>query len=268
MMKKMSMIAMRSVRSTGRNYIAAMGPLVSQNMSRIPPTQNCFQVVSARGFASKRPPMVASDADEIHTLADALATEIAEEVAEDSVDQELEDIKAQIKKTFTIKDEVGHGVVNLHASIKGTQVHVTFDCQDEADTGFDMNELQMPSQASEDDEETPSIDFGINFTARIIHPNGDKIVLDCVASQSLQVLNMQHVPAGKEEEDGELYGGPVFDQLSESLQDSIYDHLEDHKIDDDLCFFILSYSRFKEQAEYINWLNSMLTTVEGQGQKK
>jgi hypothetical protein len=203
------------------------------------------------------------DNDEVVTLSDALASEIAEEVAEEEVDQEFEDIKALIKKSFTIKDEVGKGMVHLHGTIKGAKVHVQFDCQDEADTGLDMDNLQLPPEGQNgDDDETPSIDFGINFNVRITSSNGDKIVIDCVASQAVQVLNMQHVPAGKDEQDGDLYGGPVFDQLSEGLQDAVYDYLEDHKIDDDMSFFILSYARAKEQGEYVNWLNQLLTTVE------
>jgi len=228
----------------------------------------------ARGFASKGKEVVSkgkvpvpssfSDSEEVLSLSDALATEIAEEVAEESVDQELEDIKAQIKKSFSIKDEEGKGVVHLHGTIRGSKVQVTFDCQDEADSGFDVDGFTMPPEGGQEgsEDEVPSIDFGINFTVRITSSNGDKIIVDCVASQQLQVANVQHVSAGKDDEDSELYGGPTFDQLSEGLQDAIYDYLEDHKIDDDMCFFVLSYSRAKEQSEYLNWLNALLLTAE------
>jgi len=199
---------------------------------------------------------------EVPTLSDALATEIAEEVAAESVDQELEDIKVEIKKTFSIKDEAGKGVVTLEAKINGAKVLITFDCQDEAETGMDMNELQMPELNEGNEDELPEIGFGINFVVRITSSTGDKMVIDCVASQELQVLNVQHVPAGKNEDDGDLYGGPIFDQLSENLQDSIFDFLAEHKVDEDLAFFILSYSRSKEESEYLHWLNSMLNTVE------
>ena len=224
-------------------------------------------VQGVRGFASKGKvpvPSSFSDSEEVLSLSDALATEIAEEVAEESVDQELEDIKAQIKKSFSITDEAGKGVVHLHGTIRGSKVQVTFDCQDEADSGFDADGFSMPPEGDQQgsNDEVPSIDFGINFTVRISSSNGDKIIVDCVASQQLQVLNVQHVSAGKSDEDSELYGGPTFDQLSEGLQDAIYDYLEDHKIDDDMCFFVLSYSRAKEQTEYVNWLNALLLTAE------
>lgn len=69
-------------------------------------------------------------------------------------------------------------------------------------------------------------------------------------------------------DDGELYGGPVFEQLSEGLQDSIYAHLEDHGVDEDLCFYILAVSRSKEQSEYVHWLQGMLELAGGEGGKK
>ena len=250
-----------------------------------------FQLPGARGFAAGPgggagggkggkglpPARIEHEEDEeddgeVLTLSDALASEIAEEVAEDGVDQELEDITAEIKKTFTIKDEAGNGVVHLHATVNGAKVHVTFDVQDEADSGMDDFEGLMKEgvtgsggagAGNGDDDDVPSIDFGINFTVRITTSNGDLIVADCVASEQLQVNNVQHVPAGKDPEDGELYGGPVFHQLSEGLQDAFYDFFEDHKVDEDLCFFVLSYSRAKEQAEYVNWLNQILLSVEG-----
>jgi hypothetical protein len=42
--------------------------------------------------------------------------------------------------------------------------------------------------------------------------------------------------------------------LDEKLQKSFYNFLKERKIDDDLSFFILSYSNIKEQNEYKNWL--------------
>jgi len=219
-----------------------------------------------QGSTSKLVPVADFDEEEeggeVPSLSDALATEIADEVADENVDQELEDIKVEIKKTFSIKDEAGKGVVTLEAKINGAKVVVTFDCQDEAETGMDMNELQMPEVNEGNEDELPEIGFGINFVVRITSSTGDKMVVDCVASQELQVLNVQHIPAGKNEDDGDLYGGPIFDQLSENLQESIFDFLAEHKVDEDLAFFILSYSRSKEQSEYLNWLNSMLNTVE------
>ena len=68
--------------------------------------------------------------------------------------------------------------------------------------------------------------------------------------------------ANADDEEIEAYGGPVFDQLEESLQDAFYDYLEDRGINDDMCFFVLTYSGHKEQQEYKYWLNNLLQFVE------
>ena len=55
-----------------------------------------------------------------------------------------------------------------------------------------------------------------------------------------------------------MYGGPVFDQLEDTLKDAFYEFLGDRKIDNDLAFFVLAYSRDKEQREYMHWLSNVI----------
>ena len=73
---------------------------------------------------------------------------------------------------------------------------------------------------------------------------------------------MRHLAPGKAVDDAGSYAGPVFEQLNAELQDGFYTFLAERGIDDDLCFFVLSYSRVKEQTEYANWLNKCLNFVE------
>ncbi len=219
---------------------------------------------------------------EIMDLAEALASEIAVEAAEDTVDPELLDIKKQIQQNFSISDVTGRGVVTLKSIagknpvLNGDSIEITFDCQDEAEADPSMDDLEaMQAGAAEaaergEEGEEPMINFGINFTATITKKNGDRLLVDCVASEQLQVDNVQFIPASASgtkpasasEVDGTLYGGPVFEHLDQSLQDAFYDYLEDRFIDQDLCFFVLSYARHKEQKEYVNWLNKVLDFVE------
>ena len=248
-------------------------------------------VVQTRGFSN----LITSQEDdegEPVELTEALASEIAEEAAEQDVDPELEDVKSLMLKTFDIEDTAGRGIVILRSKEgvmpNGESIEIVFDCQDEAEgdgmDGMDAFEglsdlangangdTNSPSGFGEDDDEdADDIGFGINFNVAISKPNGDQLLIDAVAGQQLDIQGIQYVSAennktlqsGSDGEiDHELYGGPVFDQLDEGLQDAFYDYLEDRHIDDDLCFFVLSYARHKEQAEYVNWLQNVLKFAE------
>lgn len=203
------------------------------------------------------------------TLEEVLSSELIAEKSDDSIDVELVDITEQIQKTFKINDEPGLGIVTLERKFKGETIEIVFDCQDEVDDDEDTLGEYMEDVLSEDDdkkgdddEEDESESFvGINFNV-IISKGKEKMMMNCVASKNLRIENAQFIPAGKEIDDENLYGGPLFYQLDESLQEAFKSYLSDRKIDEDLCYFILAYSRSKEQKEYVNWLEKMLDFTE------
>ena len=45
-----------------------------------------------------------------------------------------------------------------------------------------------------------------------------------------------------------------FEDLEENVQEEFYKFMEERKIDNDMSYFIVSYSRYKEEREYLNWL--------------
>ena len=208
-------------------------------------------------------------------LAEVLAGQIHEESSNDEIDQDLVDATAAVAKTWIIKDNVGKGVVTLSRAFKGENIEITFDCQDlaeEGDQGFDMDDMEQEEEGGdekegegEDDEEGDMDgmggETGINFDV-VVTKGDEKIVFNCVAYQQLQIDNVQFVPAGKELGDKELYGGPIFQDLDETLQEAMGNYLADRNIDDALCYFIAAYSTSKEQKEYVNWLNSVMKFVE------
>jgi complement component 1 Q subcomponent-binding protein, mitochondrial len=206
-------------------------------------------------------------------LVEALSSELASEESEFEVDPDLTEISEQIKKSFTIEDATGMGVVKLSSKFSGgkggdEEVTITFDCQDEAEMdGMDLEALSSLAESMEDDDEDDDnedtvLDFGINMKVNIAKKDGSKLVVDCICAKELQIESVQYVPAAlSEKKDEELYGGPVFDQLDESVQDAFYEYLADRKIDNDLSFFVLAYSRDKEQKEYMNWLTQVMDFV-------
>ena len=199
------------------------------------------------------------------SLHEVLANELAAEAADDEVDQEYLDAKKAIESTFKIHDKTDLGVVKLEGSYKGESIEVTFDCQDEEDMDMSDEEMQRISDPDDRADENPddivdNIEVGINFDVTIAKKDDKKgkMVVSCIASQSLHIQQVRYVPAGKELGDQELYGGPTFDQLDESLQDAFYAYLAERGINEDLSFFILAHSGLKEQKEYENWLNKLM----------
>jgi complement component 1 Q subcomponent-binding protein, mitochondrial len=160
------------------------------------------------------------------------------------------------------------GTVTLKREYNGETIEITFDCQDEAEMDGDdemeeESELETPAASEEEDDgEGPAMEFGINFDVKITKPSGEKIVIMCVASRNLIVRSVRHLEAGVDIDNTLSYAGPVFEQLNEELQDSFYSYLEERSIGEDLSFFVLSYSRVKEQSEYSNWLNKVMAFAE------
>ena len=222
------------------------------------------QSVQARGFASG----VNHNAD----LLEALSAELASEENEFEEDPEYMEITEQVKKNFTIEDIAGLGVTKLHGKFSGGKggeesIEISFDCQDEAEMDMDMDSLASLTQNldSEDDLEENVMDYGINFQVKISKSDGSKLVVDCIAAREMTIEGVQFVPASygsKIEQEEEVYGGPVFDQLDETLQDAFFEYLADRKVDNDMAFFVLTYSRNKEQREYMTWMKNMLAFSE------
>jgi len=199
-------------------------------------------------------------------LANILSQEISDELANEEIDQELEDITKQLLKSFKLKDTSGYGIVRLTKQHKDEVIEVEFDCQNAEDSGLGVEDLSHDGDGGEEEDEDElgdETDYGINFDVTI--KRGDhKLIVDCLASDSLEVRNVRVVaPEHASEDLMKLYGGPRFEDLDEALQRAFYDYLTERQIDDDLSFFVLAYSREKEQREYVNWLEKMMEiTVE------
>jgi len=192
-------------------------------------------------------------------LAAELAQEIIEESANDEIDSELVNVSKDIMKIFKIKkDEPGISDVELTREYKNEKITIQFNCQ-----GIEEDEDSFPDLNEESirEDELPEADPMLKFDVIVEKPN-HKLIITCKATATLKVSNVQYLPAGKEVDDDFLYSGPTFSQLSEELADSFLSFLAERKIDDDMAFFVLSYSREKEQKEYVNWLNKVLEFVE------
>ncbi|TPX72735.1 hypothetical protein SpCBS45565_g00039 [Spizellomyces sp. 'palustris'] len=57
------------------------------------------------------------------------------------------------------------------------------------------------------------------------------------------------------------FGGPVFADLDDSLQELFHSYLEERGLDDNLAAFIPQYVEHKEQKEYASWLDNVAKFV-------
>jgi complement component 1 Q subcomponent-binding protein len=179
-----------------------------------------------------------------------LSNEISEESGNQEIDQELVDVQKQVLKVFKLKEEVGLSNVTLTRKHGDEVIEVEFDVQDveEGDADFD----------EENPDEEMGANMGINFQVRI--KKGDNtMVVDAFASDAMNVRNIRYVDAkhAGEKFESNHYEGPNFEELDENLQAAFYEYLTERNIDDDLSFFVLAYSRDKEQREYVNWLEKV-----------
>jgi hypothetical protein len=209
-------------------------------------------LLPSRSFAAKKISRQA-EPEEPLSLAAALAAEIQEESANDEVDKEYLDSKAAIAKTFKMSSEVGSAITTLTGSFEGEKIQVVFNCLDEEE-GFGSE--QFAEDEVDVDEGEAEGGFGINFEVTITK-NDNQVVFKCVASGAgdIQVAHLQYVPKGKSTSDLNLYDGPKFDQLNETVVNGAIDYLAERGIDSELGYFILAHSAYKEQKEYENWLN-------------
>ncbi len=54
-----------------------------------------------------------------------------------------------------------------------------------------------------------------------------------------------------------LYGGPVFEELADSVKDVFHSYLEERGFNAELAEFLTRYAQHKEQQEYVQWLKQV-----------
>jgi len=201
----------------------------------------------------------------VQNLHSILMKEFKEEANANEPNEEYEEIKTLIEKTFKIDETVGTSVVKLTSTFKGEEITVKFDVQEQMD---DENQ-EFGGEEGEDGEEGDEFDGeGEGGTVQRffveIKKESGTLGFDCTAGEKVEIKNVQILPQGLKFDDpkaGELYAGPQFQDLDEKLQDTFYSYLEARKIDDDLSFFVQSHAVEKERVEYIHWLKSVAEFV-------
>ncbi|CAE7390171.1 unnamed protein product [Symbiodinium microadriaticum] len=252
------------IRTTAKNLFKFASPMVGRATTSTAYRSAPRLFVQASRFMST--------SESAKALAEALTSEILHESAEVEQDEDYEDVKKLMTKSFKVTDNAGFGGIKLERTYKDEHITITFDCQDEVDEahddfGYDKMEDALKAQAEKeangeegDDFDGVANQFGINFEV-VVKKDGKAVVFSCVASQHVVIENVSYRPDASSE-DTKLYGGPRYIDLDESVREAFQNYLAERKIDEDFSYYVVNAARAKEEKEYVYWMEKITEFVE------
>ncbi len=210
------------------------------------------------------------------TLADVLQREITEEVENplNEMPEDLSELKAKISADWTIVDGTASSADGATVKMykkknltNGAKVTITFHCQDSLnpeELGFFQSAAHAASDTmgaggEEEDEEMSSpfkFDVTVSRAGKVMH-------LSCTSEAAEATIDGVTMSNSEEDvENGDLYRGPLLEDLPEDVRDGLDLYLQEQcGVDEDVAAFIAMYADYREQVEYINWLKSVKNIV-------
>ncbi|KAJ3216546.1 Mitochondrial acidic protein mam33 [Dinochytrium kinnereticum] len=250
-MMRFTPIVRRCVAAPRMQQLAAMSASVSR-MTIAPRAFSASALASSHGKV---------DRDLSHKLREELKFE--ESDAGKTTPEFLEEFKE--KNIFKIEDKIGEKEISLVRTFGNEKITAIFST-DALSESYEMEEEDM-----DDDSKFP-----INVTILIEKKAGaedtgameisaiaqDKafMVESVTFCKSSSLINDQ-TAEGDWQRRGR-YGGPVFTDLDDDLQDLFHNFLKERGFDEELAAFIPEYIVHKEQSEYTEWLRRVSEWVE------
>lgn len=191
-----------------------------------------------------------------------------------------EDVKGVPEVVQSFLDRTGFSAVSnpgknmaevVNKTARGETVHVFFDVSQVSNLPLETAgmESEMPAAAEEEEYEGMGENFAnVNV---VVVKDADQSAVSFELLMNLQegtffvdsatpYANAKAaLDESAESEVGRelVYHGPPFSNLDEELQESLEAYLESRGINEELASFIATYSEFKENKEYISWLQNM-----------
>ncbi|KAG5518136.1 hypothetical protein PMAC_003322 [Pneumocystis sp. 'macacae'] len=188
-----------------------------------------------------------------------------------------ENIKTFIEDgVFEIIDHQNSNEVELVRKFKDEKISITFSVSDinnmESDDFYTheneneqmQKETLKTKEASEFEQENTPFSFLVRCNIAIAKPGSGALVIDAVAQDGAFIIdNILYYKdenlalAQTAEADWQRRGtyiGPSFHSLDEDIQAMFEHYLEERAINTSLALFIPEYVNYKEQKEYVNWL--------------
>ncbi|GFZ43961.1 hypothetical protein JCM24511_01681 [Saitozyma sp. JCM 24511] len=142
---------------------------------------------------------------------------------------------------------------------------------------FQVSDLDVPSDAeipiegevaAEDTDASPYITCSLVITK---HAHPDAMSVDLEAGEDgFEVTNVAMFESAVAEAEGaegdwqrrSKYMGPQYEHLDAGVQEAFGAFLAERGVDDGLAQFIISYCEYKEQKDYVSWLEAVKGFVE------
>ncbi|AET41326.1 Mam33p Ecym_8030 [Eremothecium cymbalariae DBVPG len=224
--------------------------------------------IATRGFI--RTPVIFNE--QAKNLSQILSAEIDLETS-DQVTALPQELSVYLNKfSFVDVSKKGHNMAELVRKNGNETVHLSFDVAQVANVPYDPNvvedsmngEEEAPEEFSaahenfanvhivvvkETDKSATCIELLVNFQEGAFYIDS----ITPFESAELALSNSAEAEAKKDL----VYHGPPFSNLDESLQEAFEIYLESRGINDELVSFISAYSEWKENNEYVGWLQNM-----------
>lgn len=197
------------------------------------------------------------------TLSQKLAQEMLyeeENGVQESLPEFLKDFQAQ--GIWTIEDTPGLDEITLSRQFGNENIRLIFSIADISPAEDEFN----PEEGEESGND--SVSYPVRASMSITKSNGGgALSIDLMAQDGHFILDnisfYDDAKIGTElsaEADWKrrgLYIGPQFDTLEPALQDEFETFLQERGVNEAIALFIPQYAEYKEQKEYVKWLNKV-----------
>ncbi|GAA5834741.1 hypothetical protein JCM11251_003650 [Rhodosporidiobolus azoricus] len=219
----------------------------------------------------------------------ALSTKLEEELNFETQEGSFGQDEPEFLKAFReegvwqVEDIQGSDEVTLRRTFGNENIRLIFSISDidaeNETTAADYE--QVDAEAASPDsgsggvgEEAPAAEpgFPVETSITITKPSGGALTIDALAQDGLFIINNiafypdQDVALGMTSEDDwkrqGLYMGPAFENLDESVQAEFEQYLEERGVNSALALFIPDLAEWKEQKEYVRWLEGTKEFIE------
>lgn len=157
---------------------------------------------------------------------------------------------------FEIIDNPGDQTITLQREIAGETIKAAIY------TNFDTEE-DLDDEDDKSDKDEESFKPAIQMVVTIQKPEGPILEFDCnfnddeLAIENMRVLNRDNPDAEN------VYEGPRFPVLDESLQKALHRYLEVRGFKHSLHDWLYEYMMRKDEKEYVVWLKNMKEFIGG-----
>jgi len=208
------------------------------------------------------------------TLAQKLAEEVTYEknvTAEEGTPEWL--TAFQQEGVWKIETADGSDEVVLHRTFGNEEIRLMFTTAD-IDTSAEPGMLEGEDEEGNPIEDTEEPSYPIRTAITITKPNGapGALTIDAICQDGL--FTLENIAFYKDTKLGTelsadadwkrrgLYMGPQFDHLDVNVQDQFEAFLRERSISEGLALFIPEYAEYKEQLEYVRWLENVKNFIE------